>query len=645
MASIFNLFEISADLRDALSSHNLTVEVTAASDSTIRITLEYSSTTKIDQSVMVSLIRRRIRFYTLEGIEWIEIIGIHPGEKIPDWQVRFEPSPQTQVYHRDPFDLSDAFQELENAANEEAEKSKKEDNFEDILNELKSVIPDTNSETTDLLVNLEGLARRKIEADGRATLQGAEVAKDQSSSSQSGSQPLPANLKSGSQTPGPVSQYFSLRKGEGSVLLILGSILMFNAIAQKISEISSVSNFLSGVGISQILIVWIADGILLIFTTGLQSLLIDRFNRIFLMKAISITLAVAFLALRLLIAFNAPQWLHLSLFYLLSQQQFTFFPTFLWILGNDLFSMSEAKRTFPKIAAFGFLGNLVGIAVAALGPRWMSGMGLSVANLITFNILIYVIVFCCIQLGLSRVKLRKSTQKMSGIVETLSEGWSFIVEVPAFRFLSASLLMVLIVDQVVEFRFLFVSGTLITDPLSYQTFYSLFTLARFTLYTIVQVFIAQKIISSIDIKNILLISPISAMIGSAIASISSGLSGTIAGLVVQKLPLYSIDETARKTFQGFVPEERRGRVSLFMDSYLIALGGIAGALLTGLLILLGEMYDVANMNRYTLFVAILASITAIFSISQTRKYYDESLLNWRLKRRQKGKSVLDRIDF
>ncbi|NJK63679.1 MAG: hypothetical protein HC921_14220 [Synechococcaceae cyanobacterium SM2_3_1] len=359
---------------------------------------------------------------------------------------------------------------------------------------------------------------------------------------------------------------------------------MFNAIAQKISEISSVSNFLSGVGISQILIVWVADGILLIFTTGLQSLLVDRFNRIFLMKAISVTLAVAFLALRLLIAFNAPQWLHLSLFYLLSQQQFTFFPTFLWILGNDLFSMSEAKKAFPKIAAFGFLGNLIGIGAAATGPRLISGMGLSIANLITFNIFIYIVVFSCVQLGLSQVKLRKSTQKVSGIKETLSEGWNFIIEIPAFRFLSISLLMVLIADQVVEFRFLFVSGTLITDPLNYQTFYSLFTLARFTLYTLIQVFLAQKIISSIDMKNILLISPVSAAIGSTISAITSGITGTITGLVVQKLPLYSIDETARKTFQGFVPEERRGRVSLFMDSYLIALGGIAGASLTGLMI-------------------------------------------------------------
>jgi hypothetical protein len=104
-------------------------------------------------------------------------------------------------------------------------------------------------------------------------------------------------------------------------------------------------------------------------------------------------------------------------------------------------------------------------------------------------------------------------------------------------------------------------------------------------------------------------------------------------------------ETARKSFQGLVPEERRGRVSLFMDSYLPALGTVLGCLLAGIVVIVGLSLRAELYYYVYLSITVMAAILAVGAVFQVRKTYDTSMLNWRLKRRQRGASVLDGLEF
>ena len=133
------------------------------------------------------------------------------------------------------------------------------------------------------------------------------------------------------------------------------------------------------------------------------------------------------------------------------------------------------------------------------------------------------------------------------------------------------------------------SGGAIADAGAYQTFLSLFTLGRTVAYLGIQTFITQRLIANLPLKDLFLIQPVSSLLGASTMLAAPGLGGAIAGLSLQKLPQYSIDETARKAFAGLVPEERRGRVSLFLDSYLVSLGSILGALITGTILLMGRL--------------------------------------------------------
>jgi AAA family ATP:ADP antiporter len=144
---------------------------------------------------------------------------------------------------------------------------------------------------------------------------------------------------------------------------------------------------------------------------------------------------------------------------------------------------------------------------------------------------------------------------------------------------------------------------------------------------------------------VFLIVPFSSLAGVTWMMALPGIVSGVGGVVLRKLPAFTIDESARKAFQALVPEERRGRVSMFMDSYLYAAGTVIGCILTGATLLVGSrLHSSAGFYVYLAFGA-LATLFAIWAISKMRGVYDSSLFNWRLKRRQRGATVLDKLDF
>ncbi|MGG6297959.1 hypothetical protein ACQ4M4_26490 [Leptolyngbya sp. AN02str] len=441
-----------------------------------------------------------------------------------------------------------------------------------------------------------------------------------------------------------LSRIFGLRENETMGVITLSLIFLSNAIAQKVSEISSISNFINDVGVSQILIVWIIDGAILILTTGLQSLLIDRFDRITLLKGVSIGLAIAYVLLRLLVIFGAPSGLTYAIFYLLSQQQAFFLPLVLWLVASDMFEVAQTQRLFPFIANWELVGNLVGIGCAALAPLLFVSLNTRPEELLMFNILIYLLIVVATSVGLKRNQLRAVHHKTETMQETLTEGWGFIREVPAFRFLSISLFCVWICDTILEFHFFRITESAFAESGTYQTFYSLIVLARILGYMAIQSFLTQRLITGIGLKNTFVISPVFSLMGTVCMIGLPNLMGAISGIFTHKLPLFSVSETAYKSLQGLVPEERRGRVSIFMDSYLNSAGSILAAILLGCIVLTSTHLSVQPHTVY-LAIAFLAGLIALWAALRMRSVYEASLLNWRLKRRRRGKSVLDTLDL
>ena len=103
---------------------------------------------------------------------------------------------------------------------------------------------------------------------------------------------------------------FDLRSGEFGLVLTLGLTLMGNALALQVSGIVAISGFLTAGDANHMPIIWLVDYSLILLFSGLQTLIVDKFDRVRLMGGLNLVFALAFVVLRLMFAFSplASSW-------------------------------------------------------------------------------------------------------------------------------------------------------------------------------------------------------------------------------------------------------------------------------------------------------------------------------------------------
>ncbi len=155
--------------------------------------------------------------------------------------------------------------------------------------------------------------------------------------------------------------------------------------------------------------------------------------------------------------------------------------------------------------------------------------------------------------------------------------------------------------------------------------------------------------NSFLVLPIVLIASFAVMFAGTFSGVSGVLVGTaIAAMVMMRLARDTINESARKAFQTFVPEERRGRVTNFVDNYMIAGGSLIGCILTGTIILIGLIFSLGDqygLHYIYQAIGLASAFVSLWAITRMRATYDASLFNWRLKRRSRGQSVLNKLEF
>jgi AAA family ATP:ADP antiporter len=442
-----------------------------------------------------------------------------------------------------------------------------------------------------------------------------------------------------------LQRLFRLQPGEGMLWLILGLILLFNSIALQISGIVSVAGFLSTGGVNQFLLVFLIDYTFILLVGGVQSLIVDKFDRVKLFAWTSLVFAVIFIVLRLLFVLKVPEAIIYLLMYLTTEQQFIFFPLVFWVLANDALSMAQTKRLFPLISSWGFVGKLVGIIIAGFSPALFAALGMATENVLILNIVIYLGIFLLIIFGLRNLTIRKTLDAHESVKQTLMEGWGFIKEVPSFRYLMLGILALGLCDTIIEFRFLVVSNQFFPTRIDFQSFYSVYRLIMTILSFLVQTLLSTWLIQKIELKRVFLILPVIAMAGAGLMIVAPGLPMAMISLLLLQVMRDTTDDSARKSFTSLVPEERRGRVSTFISNYLPALGTILACLITGTIVLIG-LAQGRDLHVLYMIVALLGGAVAVAMIIRMIAVYDSSLLSWRIKRRQRVQgSVLDKLDF
>jgi MFS family permease len=438
------------------------------------------------------------------------------------------------------------------------------------------------------------------------------------------------------------SKLLRFRPGELGLVFVLGMILFVNYAAMGITKVVSVSGFLSQVKDQYILLVWAVDMALLILATGLQSLIVDRFDRV---KLIMIVLLV-FSGLYALLPFSFlfklfPQSIAYTLIYLLNDQQWRFFPVVFWILVNDIFEPTAGRRLLPIIANFAFVGTIVGLGVAALDASLHFGT----VNLLYLNAIIFFAGFLTARFGLRKVRIISVTQADVSMKKTFTEGWEFIKTIPAFAYSALGMLVAGAVMTILLYDAL--SDAHLDLGSGFQSFYATYNLLIAVVSIPIQS-LSGVLIEKLTLRNSFLIQPFVMLASSILNFFVPGYLSSASAQGIARASYDTLDLSNRKAFQALVPNEKRGRVSMFIDSYLPSLGTIVGSLITFGIITtgLGLGWPRSLYGAIYLGLGILLALLAVWAAFRVRKTYEASLLNWQLKRRARGSSgVLDNLDF
>jgi AAA family ATP:ADP antiporter len=432
---------------------------------------------------------------------------------------------------------------------------------------------------------------------------------------------------------------FQFKPGEFSLVFTLGVILLGNYAAMGITKVIAVSGFLSEVKDQYLLLLWAGDMALLIFATGLQSLIVDRFDRIKLLMTVLLVFTGLYVILALSFFFNwFPQSISYTLIYLLNDQQWRFFPVVFWILTNDIFDPATGRRLLPVIANFAFVGTILGLVIAGLDTRMRFGP----VNLLYLNAIIFFVSFAIAYFGLRQVRIAKPSQTAVSIRESFSAGWNFITTVPAFAYQALGMLAagaamtILLYDALTDAHIDLGKG--------FQSFYVNYNLLIAVGSIIVQS-LTRRIIEKLSIKKSFLIHPIVMMIATIANFFIPGFLSSTTAQGVSRVTYDTIDLSNRKAIQALVPNEKRGRVSMFIDGHLPSLGTIVGSLITFGIITAGLSMGQGAFSPIYLGLGIALSLFAFWAALRVQQTYDKSMLNWQLKRRTRGSSgVLDKLE-
>jgi AAA family ATP:ADP antiporter len=444
-------------------------------------------------------------------------------------------------------------------------------------------------------------------------------------------------------------QFLGVRAGEWGLVLSLLVLLALNTMVLQLASVVATTGFISQVGTSQVPLLWIVDMAITLLTAGVYALVVDRTARVQLVTWLLAGFAFFYLALQMLFVFGAPDWLTYPLLYILSDQQYVVFPLAFWSLANDVYSMSESKRLFPVIAAGAALGSIAGNGLAAGSAALLTRQGQSAAQLLVLGAVVFLIGVVFVQFSFRKRQVRARQARESGadVGETLRVGFDVIKNVPLFRYLASAMLLVGLSLTIVEYHFLFtIDQEFAGDPLRFQTFYGVYQAALIVVTWLFQWLVTSRLLNKVEPRNTFVALPLMliATIGGALAV--PGIIGGAGARFVARLLQRGWDEPARKSVQGLVPDERRGRVSAFLDSYFYAVATIVGCLVLGALFLASSAGWLQErvVGVIYLVVAAVTAVGAVWLALRLRAAYERSLLDWRLARSRR-RSVLDGIDF
>ncbi len=429
---------------------------------------------------------------------------------------------------------------------------------------------------------------------------------------------------------------------------------VINALVLGILDVVAISSFIGELGTRSLPLLWIGEMLLGLVVTSSLLPVIDRLPRLISMRRFLGALILIYIVIVALFLVGVPTKFLAPMLYILYSDQFLIFSAIYWSLSNDLFTMAQAKRLFPVLTSGDTSGRVIGYAIfslpsllgfTAFAEQVAANQALLVgisAALFLAGLIHSLIVFRGAKLDVARTD---TTQR--SLRENLREGFEMIREVPLFRYLTLAGTLMWMCLMILWFQFYLTLDQAAAEGANFSTLYSTFAISVLLTPLILQWTVTRHLLQRVPARDALMVLPLAILLSVTTIIGLPGVVTSILGLFVIVVVQVSWDFTVTQSLQNLIPDERRGRVGAILSNYPYALGMILGSLLVGTLILLQPSLGFSDdqLRTFALTIGMFAAIAGVTSMFWARGTYEDSLFSWRIRRRQRAKDLLEKIDL
>lgn len=408
------------------------------------------------------------------------------------------------------------------------------------------------------------------------------------------------------------------------------------ALSGMLTEIVATSHLLTIAGPKSLSIVFPLGGVGLLLVAAIQFRFIDQSARLPLLRSVTIGYGLMYSIAIALVLASVVETIATSVVVLLGDQLNFLLPLIIWSLAGDEFNVAEGRKIFGWIVSWTYGGQVLGLLVTVICPSIFDHFNISLP------VALCIVPVLTLVIGLWLPRALKNSAAFTGLhkgessSESVKSAWEFIQGVPVWKMFLLSSVFTFIAGMTSFLAYFGGAERLLgADSGSLQTHLGGVTLVSFSSCWLVQKVASEKLQDKIGIPGALIILPIAAIVSAVLLAVGIATDSVwfvLVGISIWLVPRWSIDENARRAALALVPDERRARVSFIVDLGPVAIGLLLAAPLSAIGFITGKQWLVP-------IVALVFAIAALVPAWKVRQGWEESLLNWRLRRRKQNKVI------
>jgi hypothetical protein len=408
------------------------------------------------------------------------------------------------------------------------------------------------------------------------------------------------------------------------------------AVAGFLTDAVAASQVIALAGPKALIITYPLGGIGLLIAGLLQFKFVDAAERLKVLRIVTFAYALVFIVALIFLSASLLPIVAVVIMWLLADQLNYLVPLLIWSLAGDEFNVAEGRKIFGWIVAWTYGGQVVGMLLAAVSPPFLDHFGINLTALLILDPIICIVVGVWLPRRMRGSFAGRGLARVESLKESFASSRDFINGVPIWRSLLVASTVTFVAGMTGLIAFMAGESQIIGDDASQlQMFYGSVMLVSFLICWGIQALAAQRLQDRFGIPGMLLILPTATVVSGVMIALGIGLHSLVflgLGLGLWFIPRWSLDENARRAALALVPDERRTRVSFVLDLVPISAGLIIAGPIAAVGILLGWLWLVPV-------AAALIAVCAIPIFLKVRRGWEDSLLNWRLRRRKQNRTL------